>query len=198
MAIYLPTSFLTISDDLYSPVSSVTTSYEYIYPDPSRPGQTFSVTKQAETTYVAPISSYATVYNLPQYESSVGSNPYAQRQMAEYLTNRFLDKWIYEDDYKSILKYLKSTDGKISLVESESEYTNNSIKNDTISVLESKVDYINDNYFDIQVARRIITKIIEGSGNILKWYNLSHRTEEEIVMREFKKYLKRKLSNGWK
>ena len=142
------------------------------------------------STYITSQSNMANII-VPSYSNDGGlnSNYLAQKQVTEYLTKRILDKWLYSDRLCDTLKYLKVTNGQVNIVQSVNEYKNNKICSDNNKEVDLKVDYIEDNFFNVSVMRKILIKMINELG--YKWCDFP--INEETVVQIAGKYLKKKL-----
>ena len=114
-----------------------------------------------------------------------------QKKITDYLYYRILDKWLYEKDLCTILKYIKVKNGSIIVLTNKKEIENNAICNDSIDDIEKKSDYIEKHILTKDKMKDILMDII----NILKikWYNLIN--DEKIVVHTVKKYLKHKFKD---
>ena len=136
------------------------------------------------TNVVAPISTFV------EYESGLNDSYIAQKDMTKYLLNRILNKWLY-GDMCNVLKYLIVEKGNVKSISSKSLYQNNKICNDTIEDVELKIDWINENILDMKEMRKILQKIINELG--YKWYELSEKPVEQIVVEATERYLRKQL-----
>lgn len=121
-------------------------------------------------------------------DSGLNDSYVVQKDVTLYFMNITLEKWIF-GSLSSILEFLVSKNGKISLVKNMKERDSNNIDKDSTSVLEAKSDWLKDHILSESKTRAILVKIMRELG--LKWYELPHR--ESLVKDVLKRYLKNKL-----
>jgi len=121
-------------------------------------------------------------------DSGLNDSYVVQKDVTLYFMNITLEKWIY-GSLSSILEFLVSKNGKISLVKNMRERDSNNIDKDSTSVLEAKADWLKDYVLSESKTRAILVKIMRELG--LKWFELPHR--ESLVKDVLKRYLKNKL-----
>ena len=117
-------------------------------------------------------------------------NYIAQKQMTTYLMYRILDKWLYEDELCSVLKYLKVRGDDVIVLTPE-EAKKNKISEDSVQDIEKKSDFIHENILTEKAMKRTLLKIIAELG--YKWYELADI--ESVVVEIVGKYIKKKLKN---
>ena len=125
------------------------------------------------------------------YDHDIGMNDnyLVQKKTTEHFLKLFLHKYLYKSDYCYLLKYLKYENNKITYVSSEEEKKNNKICNDTVDIVEMKIEFIEENIFDVTDMRKVLQRIISELG--YKWYNLIEH--KQLVIDVAEKYLKKKL-----
>lgn len=123
----------------------------------------------------------------------VGDNFMAQKDITKHLLYRVLDKWLFEDKMSGVLKFLKYENGKVRVVKSLKEAEENKISKDTEEILEKKADFIEENYLGMEKMRKLLIKVTQIGG--IRWYMLPY--SEHIVVDTIKKYLKKKLTEGF-
>jgi hypothetical protein len=111
-----------------------------------------------------------------------------QQDVTKYFKFKTLDKWLFTD-FSSVLKYLVSRDGKVSLIKKVDDRESNDVSKDSSKVLEAKADYIEENILTESKMRAILIRIMKELG--IKWFELPHR--ETLVKEVLEKYLKTKL-----
>lgn len=121
-------------------------------------------------------------------DSGLNDSYVVQKDVTLYFMNITLEKWIY-GSLSSVLEFLVSKNGKISLVKNMRERDSNNIDKDSTSVLEAKADWLKDHVLTESKTRTILVKIMRELG--LKWFELPHR--ESLVKDVLKRYLKNKL-----
>jgi hypothetical protein len=129
-----------------------------------------------------------------EIDSGLNDNYLAQKQVTEWLLFRMLDKWLYNDDMCHILKYLKVSGGKVSVIENANEYKSNKICSDSIEDVEKKADFLEANYLDMHTMRKLLMKLVTQLG--YKWYDLLEK--ESLVVDVVGKYLRKKLKENMK
>lgn len=122
------------------------------------------------------------------YDSGIGENPLARHEMNVDMRYKFLDKWLYEDQYQNILKMLKVDNGSVKVL-SKSASENNDISKDTEAELEKKSDFIGFEILTLNKNRKILDTLC--AKNNLKYYDLPYN--EKYVARAQAKYVKGKL-----
>lgn len=125
-------------------------------------------------------------------DSGLNDNYLAQKQVTEWLLYRVLDKWLYDDDLCHVLKYLKVTNGKVSVLSSNDNPKDNKICQDTVEDVEKKADFIEEQYLNMNTMRKLLMKIVQQLN--YKWYDLLEK--ESLVVEVVGKYLRRKLKGG--
>jgi hypothetical protein len=156
----------------------------FVYPVFSDSISSISDTIPKPTTIQFPISKPL------RMDIDIGANNYLlQKQMAEYLLYRILDKWLYEDEMQSLRKYIVVRNGKVTPLTSKKDISDNNFLNDTIEEIEKKADFIEDTILGLEQMRQLLYKLIKELG--LKWYNLP--SQEQLVIHYAKKFIKNKL-----
>ena len=122
------------------------------------------------------------------YDSGIGENPLARHEMNVDMRYKFLDKWLYEDQYQNILKMLKVDNGSVKVL-SKSASENNDISKDTEAELEKKSDFIGFEILTLNKNRKILDTMCVK--NNLKYYDLPYN--EKYVAKAQAKYVKGKL-----
>lgn len=150
------------------------------------------LTPTTPTANYALLATKPTIYVKPSLvvdiDSGLNDSYVVQKDVTLYFMNITLEKWIY-GSLSSILEFLVSKNGKISLVKNMRERDSNNIDKDSTSVLEAKADWLKDHILSESKTRAILVKIMRELG--LKWFELPHR--ESLVKDVLKRYLKNKL-----
>jgi hypothetical protein len=162
---------------LYSSSSSLSSLSEIVV----SPYSTQIVT----TNVVAPL---VPVFNY-EIDTGLNSNYLVQKDTTREILYLTLDKWLYSSEMSHLLKYLTLVGGKVVPIAKEDDYKTNKISGESDSVIEQKIDYIQENLLDMDQMRKILTKITEELD--YKWYDLlSHK---KVVMEVIERHLKKKL-----
>ena len=111
-----------------------------------------------------------------------------QQDVTKYFKFKTLDKWLFTD-FSSVLKFLVSKDGKVSLIKKIDDRDSNDVSKDSSKALEAKADYIEEHILSESKMRAVLIRIMRELG--IKWFELPHR--ESLVKDIIHKYLKTKL-----
>jgi hypothetical protein len=124
----------------------------------------------------SPVLTYGRFSKIPQmeYDPGTNNNYLVQKQITKSLYSKFMNKWIF-NDHPEIFRYVKNIKGK-----------------DSSSVFDKKIQYIEEEIFPIEKARKILKRIMEE--NDLKWYELPYF--ESLVSKTFAHYIIKKLKKG--
>jgi len=164
-----------------SPASVVVKTDPLTILTPTTPTANYALLATKPTVFVRP----SLVVDI---DSGLNDSYVVQKDVTLYFMNITLEKWIY-GSLSSILEFLVSKNGKISLVKNMRERDSNNIDKDSTSVLEAKADWLKDHILSESKTRAILVKIMRELG--LKWFELPHR--ESLVKDVLKRYLKNKL-----
>lgn len=108
--------------------------------------------------------------------------------------DKLLRKWLYDiDESGYVFKYLKMVDGKVSLIknlENTDDYKSNSQ-----TVIDKKVDFIEENILKIEDIAKILTQFVKGTG--ISWCKLTKNSSfiREALEKSLVNKMK-KLING--
>lgn len=178
-----------------SPTSSVYDVLESMYIDPPKI-ITSPVSVKRYPPDVTVIQSYPNIF-LPvaklEVETGLNNNYMAQKDMTEYLHLRFLDKWLYDEDYCYLLKYLIIADETVKPISNLSDFKENKICEDSEKDVEKKADYIEKNILGISEMKHILKRVIEDTS--FKWYELADKDVEPFVMDVVEKFVKKRLKD---
>lgn len=134
------------SETIVKPVASNFNNNIYLSPL-SRPLDTDNLVTSINLNYTKPIIA---VYN------DLNSDYDTQQTIIKYIRMKMLDKWLHRD-FKNLLGYfVVGSDNKVKLISNISQYDPNSIKKDSKSTIEKKIDFIGDKY----VTKRFISKLM--------------------------------------
>ena len=135
-----------------------------------------------------PTVTISTVISPSEIDSGLNDNPMAQVQIRDYIHYKFLDKWIFSD-FTKLLKYLKVSGGKVSVVKNKTERDSNNVEKSSKEDNELKVDFIENKILDKDRTKKILIKILEE--NTIKWYELPHN--ETVTKHVISHYVKKEL-----
>jgi hypothetical protein len=131
------------------------------------------------------------VFPLYQVEVDTGlnDNPFAQKQMLDYIMAKVYNKWIYSKDMCYLLKYLKVENNKVMPIQSLENFKDNKICDDTKEVVELKIDYIEENILTKSDLKKILKRMINELG--YKWYEFPQK--EDVIAEAVEKYIRQSL-----
>jgi hypothetical protein len=137
-------------------------------------------------TVVIPSS---TPFQLP-YNLDLNKNDEVRKQVTKYIRHKLLYKWLYSD-MPEILGFFKydETSG-VHLINDMSEFDKNAKYNDTIDVIDKKVEYIKNYILTHEVAYKMLKHFIKKTN--ANWYDL-HKDEyfvKEALRHKFEKMLR--------
>lgn len=163
----------------------------------------YSTTVTTATNLLSPISPispmsplwspYMVPKVLPLYQVEVDTglndNPFAQKQMLDYIMAKVYNKWLYGKDMCYLLKYLQVVDGKVTYISSLDNFKANKICDDSEEAVELKIDFIEENIFSKSDLKKLLKRMIDELG--YKWYEFPQR--ETVISEAVEKYIKRSL-----
>jgi len=127
-----------------------------------------------------PFSTYPLYVNIA-IDKEHNDNYFTQKQMTKYIQERILNKWIYTEYMKEVVKMLKVSGEHVTISKNSDIGSKEDIK--------KKAEYLKETFLDIHHTRKILNHIIEELG--YRWYNLlSH---ERVIVEYTSRYLKKKL-----
>jgi len=146
------------------------------------------------TPYVAvsPVGSYGVKYSYGRY-TDLNKDKDIQKKITKYFLYKILDKWLY-NDFRSILGFVKISDGKPSLIRSMSDYKPDSITSDSVENIEKRIDYLEKILINKKLVKHVLKKII--SENEIQWVELNK--EKPLIKKILKKYIHSKLEEAIK
>lgn len=162
---------------LYSSSSSLSSLSEIVV----TPYKTEIVT----TNVVAPL---VPVLNY-EIDTGLNSSYIVQKDTTREILYLTLDKWLYSPEMSHLLKYLTIVGGKVTPIAKEEDYKTNKISGESNSIIEQKIDYIQENLLGMEQMRKILTKITDELD--YKWYDLL--LHKKVVMEVIERHLKKKL-----
>lgn len=152
------------------------------------------------TTQHYPLSPISPTYIVPsvtplytfEIDTGLNDNPFAQKQMVDFIMAKVYNKWIYSDDLCYLLKYLKVKDGKVHYLSSIDEFTNNKICDDNETDVDLKIDFIEENILTKNDLKKLLKKMIDELG--YKWYEFPQKLD--VIQEAVEKFIKRSLKNN--
>jgi len=96
------------------------------------------------------------------------------------------DSWMYNDEAKEILEYIKVSDGNVKLISAKKEKD----KNFDSSVVEKKIRFLKDYILSRSRVKKILTEFVEGTNT--NWYDIEKNTYfvKDLVLKYMKKKIK--------
>ena len=128
-----------------------------------------------------------------QVDTGLNSSWIIQKETADYLRLRVLDKWFYSDELCHLLKYLKITNGKVEPISNQTDYKDNKICSDSVEDVEKKTDYIEENMLGLKEMKKLLQRIIEELD--YQWTDLipKEKLVVEVVERHLRKQLQERI-----
>lgn len=125
-----------------------------------------------------------------EVDTGLNENPFAQKQMLDYIMAKVYNKWIYGKDMCYLLKYMKVVNGKVKYLSSIDEFKNNKICDDSDVDVELKVDFIEKYILSKGDLKKLLKRMIDELG--FKWYEFPQKLDiiSDAVERHIKKSLK--------
>ena len=154
----------------------------------------FGAPPTINTTFLSP---GLLVSNIPIVEVNTGlnENPFAQEQVTRDIHLKLLDKWLY-DELCHLLRYMKYSNGKVTIVSTIKDYKLDDSDNETNESIEAKADFIEENILTLSDVRRTLTKLSQLG---MKWYDFSSRqyasVVEPLVIKALNKVIRRKFKS---
>lgn len=126
---------------------------------------------------------------LPQFD--LNNDAKLHDMMTKYFYYKTLDKWLKkESDMLTLLSYLKINNGKVSLIDTMSQYNPKSAFDDSPKTIDAKVDFIEKHVLSREDVRNILKRYVRETST--NWYDLQDKSTyfiKEII----KKFIKEKL-----
>lgn len=116
-----------------------------------------------------------------------------QKKITKYFLYKILDKWLY-NDFRSILAYVKISDGKPALIRSMTDYKPDSISSDSVENIEKRIDYLEKILINKKLVKHVLKKVI--SENEVEWVQLNKH--KLLIKKILKKYINNKLEDAIK
>jgi len=174
--------FKTDDDDLYS-----TVSYPLIYTN-----NDVNMKKTSPFVMVNPVGTTSTQYTYGRY-TDLNKDKTILKTISKYFLYKILDKWLYQD-FRSILAFVKVTDGKPALIRSMNDYKPETINSDSVENIEKRIDYLEKILINRKLVKHVLKKIV--NDNQIQWTQLNKH--KSTIKKVFKKYLHSKLEDAVK
>lgn len=138
-------------------------------------------------TLVIPTPLYALEVN-----TGLNENPFAQKQMLDFIMAKVYNKWVYGKDMCYLLKYLQVVDGKVKYLSSIENFKNNKICDDSESDVEMKIDFIEKNILPKSELKKLLKRMIDELG--FKWFEFPQKLD--VIQEAVERHIKKALKNG--
>lgn len=178
-------------DDLYTSVS-----YPLIYTNSNT-----NMKKTSPFVMVSPIGTSSTVgtmgnlgtqYTYGRY-TDLNKDKTIQKTISKYFLYKILDKWLYQE-FRSLLAFVKITDGKPSLIRTMNDYKPETINSDSVENIEKRIDYLEKILINRKLVKHVLKKIV--NENDIQWTQLNKN--KSTIKKILKKYLHSKLEDAVK
>jgi hypothetical protein len=141
---------------------------------------------------VAPIGTSGVQYSYGRY-TDLNKDKSVQKKITKYFLYKILDKWLY-NDFRSLLAYVKMSDGKPTLIRSMSDYKPDSISSDSVENIEKRIGYLEKIIINKKLVKHVLKKII--SENEIEWVELNKH--KSLIKKILRKYINSKLEDAIK
>jgi len=169
-------------DDLYSSVS-----YPLIYSSDNQ-----NMKNTSPFVMVTPVGNNSTKYTYGRY-NDLNKDKTIIKTITKYFLYKTIDKWLYHD-FKSLLSFVKITDGKPSLIRNMNDYKPDSLNSDSVENVEKRAEYLEKILINIKLVKHVLKKVI--NDNNIGWTQLNKH--KSLIKKVFKKYLHSKLEQAVK
>jgi len=179
----LPLSSVSSTVDITIPTTTLTPLSPFVRIK-KRKNKRNNIDPSGDSVYIPSINLSYSEPVLSVYEN-LNSNSSVRDRIIKYVKFKTLDKWLY-DDLNYLLGYLKVSGNKVKKSKSKS-----SVKKDSDSTIDKKVDYIEDNILTNKFVYKVITKYIDETNT--NWYNVPkndyyvREAMEEALKKELRK-----------
>lgn len=181
MSFYFPVSIDT------NKLLIIDSSYNYLFP----------YTNTIITTpYTSPVLAISSATNYPNLKS-VYTYPLAPAydlnkdvEVHDIVTNsvykQTFDSWIYNDEAKDILGYIRVSDNSVKLISNKKDKDNNF----SSSNVEKKIRFLKDYILSRSRVKKILIEFVEGTNT--NWYDIEKNTYfvKDLVLKYMKKKIK--------
>jgi hypothetical protein len=141
---------------------------------------------------VNPVGTTGTQYTYGRF-TDLNKDKTILKTISKYFLYKILDKWLYQD-FRSLLAFVKITDGKPSLIRSMNDYKPDQINSDSVENIERRIDYLGKILINRKVVKHVLKKIV--NDNQIQWTQLNKH--KSLIKKVFKKYLHSKLESAIK
>lgn len=141
---------------------------------------------------VTPIGTSGVQYTYGRF-NDLNKDKSIQKKITKYFLYKILDKWLY-NDFRSLLGYVKISDGKPVLIRSMSDYNPDSISSDSVENIEKRIDYLEKILINRKLVKHVLKKII--SENEIEWVKLNNH--KPLIKKILRKYINSKLEDAVK
>jgi hypothetical protein len=141
---------------------------------------------------VTPIGTSGVQYTYGRY-TDLNKDKAIQKKITKYFLYKILDKWLY-NEFRSILSYVKISDGKPALIRSMSDYKPELISSDSVENIEKRIGYLEKILINKKLVKHVLKKII--TENEVEWVELNKH--KPLIKKILKKYINSKLEDAIK
>ena len=113
------------------------------------------------------------------------------KKVTSHIYNKLVKKWFY-DSLLPLLAFVKSDNGRYELIKSISEYNPQSVKGESVSNIERKIEYMQDKIITHKDLKHFLKKFVKNHD--YHWYTLY--TAEDKIKDELHKHLKKLLESA--
>lgn len=113
------------------------------------------------------------------------------KKVTSHIYNKLVKKWFY-DSLLPLLAFVKSDNGKYQLIKSMNEYNPQSVKDESVSNIERKIEYMQDKIITHKDLRHFLKKFVKHHN--YHWYTLY--TADDKIKDELHKHLKKLLESA--
>ena len=135
-----------------------------------------------------PLNPFGTV--LGSYQS-LDDDKDIHKKVTSHIYNKLVKKWFY-DSLLPLLAFVKSDNGRYELIKSMNEYNPQSVKGESVSNIERKIEYMQDKIITHKDLRHFLKKFVKHHN--YHWYTLY--TAEDKIKDELHKHLKKLLESA--
>jgi hypothetical protein len=113
------------------------------------------------------------------------------KKVTSDIYKKLVKKWFY-DSLLPLLAFVKSDNGKLMLIKSMNEYNPQSVKSESVSNIEKRIEYMQDKIITHKDLRHFLKKFVKHHD--YHWYTLY--TAEDKIKDELHKHLKKLLESA--
>jgi len=113
------------------------------------------------------------------------------KKVTSHIYNKLVKKWFY-DSLLPLLAFVKTDNGRNVLIKSMNEYNPQSVKGESVSEIERKIEYMQDKIITHKDLRHFLKKFVKHHD--YHWYTLY--TVEDKIKDELHKHLKKLLESA--